>query len=275
MSFNRIYVNAQRVNTSSTKNKFQVSLSANVTKIEDLNLSTFTFIYTPINSFPIYESQVDVTENGSTNGSFQIDTLKVYDSPDTSSGTSLISELDSKWSAAGLTGSWLYDHTYQRVYLSGLVPNTTTLVLNKVNNQAYRRLGFSTDQLGVVIIADADGNITANCPPILARTSTSYLALDISTDSISSDASVNNIIAQIPLYSVAYGSIANFEIAYNFSKISGIPPVLHTLNFSLLDDQFQPLELCENSNVMAEFHIDHEGNEDIKTKLLRMTKDEF
>lgn len=256
---NSLFLSGRLESNHSTEapHSFTVQLHEPLYNVQDLMLSNVSFVNFPYYSFPTYESYFKLSQNGGADKTFQINQLKVYDSPADATGTNLIDELNALWTAQSLTGTWAYDDDIKRLYLSGLVASTTTLNFKTHASQIYRRIGLAKAKVDTVITADADGNIYMDNPPIIARSATAYLGIGSTNNSLTSASNVKDVISQIPISNYSYGSCINYEIAYDFSDIKDLPYNFSSLTFNLYDDNFKPLELCENSNVMVAFHIDY------------------
>jgi len=162
-------------------------------------------------------------------------------------------------------GAFVYNTDDQNFNFIAVAGNTISFEDGTSN--AYRRLGlqkqFLTQNIG-------GATLDFGNPPILARTQVIYICSNISNDSMINGKTGygSNIMAQFPVLDPTFGSVINYIPTYDWGSLA-FPRSFETLNITLLDDQFLPIEFSSNANLLIGFQItyDEEREEEMAGQL--------
>ena len=146
-------------------------------------------------------------------------------------------------------GQFSYNEALQNFVFTPVNPVT----FQNGANDAYRRIGLRKTLLNV----EKSAAFTFLNPPILARCQVVYLCSNISNDSMINSKGISynsNIMMQVPVYNPSFGSITNYEPSFNWGKLA-YPRSFSSLEFTILDDQFFPMEFATNANLLLGVEI--------------------
>jgi hypothetical protein len=123
-----------------------------------------------------------------------------------------------------------------------------------VGSTFARRLGIGRSQLGVnwsVPVVKFDNS------PIVARTQCLYLACSNINDSMNNSEanSTGSIMCQIPLTSSAYADLIEYTPPFS-PQIANVGS-FSSLQFQVLDDEFNAIEFSSNTNMGLELEVDY------------------
>jgi hypothetical protein len=243
--------------TGERPNNFIVELPQSVSNLKNIELISSTITYLPLEpNFPVYESYLDMTLNG-TPIQGNINTSIVYNSP-----LDLVTQLNTILGSGN--GAFSFDATTIRLIYTP--PNPTDVVVFKTTSTLLRRMGAVFPLKNDVTNT---GAYTFPNPPIIIRTTCIYIA----SSTISSDAMIGglkgrqDIVTQIPLSSGTYGTILNYQLSNDEIKTETYNSNINVVNFEILDDLFQPLPLSNNAVVSATLALQYEYDQNLTSKL--------
>jgi len=178
---------------------------------------------------------------------YSIDASLIYvgaSNPSGLPGTSIVDELNTGFqTATGLAHSpWSFSATSARIQFTAEAGKTFQFT---AATTIQRRIGLDTAQIGV--LNGAGTTLTMGSPPIVSRTSCFYLAWDVTTDSINSYNDLQDIFAQIPVVSPAYGAINSYDMKLKSDFDS--PRPFRYFRIRIYDDQFRTILFNENTTL--------------------------
>ena len=89
-----------------------------------------------------------------------------------------------------------------------------------------------------------------------------YVSTNFSDDSITDKDGVLNVLHQVFVANGQYGSILHYESKTDDSKIAPLNSAIRNIHIEILDEDFEPFELCNNCPpVVIEIHADYKNEE--------------
>ena len=107
-------------------------------------------------------------------------------------------------------------------------------------------------------------------PPNILRTSTVYVA----SESLANDCllprglPITSIMAQIPLTASTYGSVINYEMSNDQERTTTFDNNVSFVNITLLDDDFNALDMKQNSRISLVFGIHYRDGVPFSTRII-------
>ena len=256
-SVRRIFLNAYLAydnDPGESLQDFTADFDSRIEDPQDINIGNFSLNFTPSEpNIPEYEATLDLSYDG-VRASYNLPTGMIYTGiTGAGTGTTLVEQLNSGFKTAFSTTfePWSYDSDSVRVIFT---PDTGLAAeFYYGSTTASRRIGMTTDQGGVTY-TDVAPLVMTN-QPILSRTQCIFILTDMVADSITNaQGSNHNILAMVPIYNAEYGSLINYQPAYDFGKMSS-PRSFTNLRFRILDDLFKPISFTSNTNLLVSLYI--------------------
>lgn len=268
--------------TESTSERFTVLMTNKSKQIQlmpgekDLRLKLFAVeIPNVLPNFKANENRLWFSYDNSgtdTVSSIEIDTEKIYATP-----SALMAEINSLFpasavdSATGLTTTDLsgmeisYDDSTKKCTLTNNtvlgVPvrlissfryanSETILTFNDAND----RFGFSTNYTTAGVMASGGGTLTGNGTIRMNRTNRYHVVLEQQSAYFSQSITASSDKNHQVLASVSvgpYGTLSTFSYVSSISRYLPSSGVLNELTFSILDDEYQPVDFVNHPVTMA------------------------
>lgn len=235
---------------------FEVNLPETINRVADLELMNCSITFTPkYPSIPLYENTFSAKING-TQYTASINSSYVYNSP-----TDLINALNVAWAAAGGTGTFSYNGVttqpfYHIVFTCANPADTVQIMADSVST-LNKRLGVSSNDYNFT------GSATFSSPPSILRTQVIYVCSSLVNDSLTPVGGVGEqIITPVFVSSSSYGDVIFFELSNSFARVLALNDTFSSFSIYLLDDNYKPLEMCENALFTCEVQLNYSNREE-------------
>lgn len=270
----RIYVNSYLAyinETNESLRQFRADFPTSIVNPSDVSLVNASLMYYPV--YPNFSPRDNKIYMTATSGGTQyvititIPASYVYDGV-ASGTTQLLTELNNNANVSSVPslpsnfntdiGTWTYNSTLEKLVFTP-VGGVSAYQFDSGSNSAYRRIGLAAPQINVAL---GTATTTASNSPYLARTQCIYIHTDLANDSMTDGNTSygSGIIAQMNLTSVAYGSIISYNVPFDFGRLQS-PRPFQQITFTILDDNFIPMEFDSNANLALALEVSYKDDE--------------
>jgi hypothetical protein len=280
--------------SNETPSRFSIELPNSIADVNNVELLSASIEYTPLYpSLTPPNSLLRIYQGSSIIQNFlQTDVFEYY--PDM---TTFLAKINTLYATGVSPGApqiqFNFNTVTQTIEIECLSPILITVEDNYGGAGLFRRMGFGLEgqHIDPYFTPDAYSyiTITANTSwcfqhnfttigekvilpnsPNIVRSTTMY----VGSDTLANDCllprgiPITSIMAQIPITTSEYGRVINYEMSNDQERTTTFDNNISYITLNLLDDEFNPLELKQNSRISCVFGLQYKQGTVTTTRII-------